>query len=90
MEIVINIPEKLYYKIKSFNVTVSDNIPMASVINDGIPLPKGHGDLIDRNKLLDWSYAIISSNFTYKLNEVVDVDDIKDAPTIIKADKEVE
>ena len=51
-------------------------------------LPKGHGDLIDRNELLGWSYEIVSKYCEF--DEVVNVTDIKDASTIIKADKEEE
>ena len=47
-------------------------------------LPKNHGDLIDRNKLLDCSYEIDSFYCLYDL--VVSVDDVKDAPTIIEAE----
>ena len=57
-----------------------------SCIAFGTPLPKGHGDLIDRNGLLNCSYKIDSRYCEY--DEVVKVDDIKDAPTILEADKE--
>lgn len=49
-------------------------------------IPKGHGDLIDRKELLENKYEIDSMYCEY--DEVVNVDDIKDAPTIIEADKE--
>jgi len=84
MRLVINIPEKLYYKIKSFNVTVSDNIPMANVINDGILLPKEYGNLIDRDNLLQTlnkEHIEYDSDVNYFLCH---------APIIIESNKEVE
>lgn len=51
-------------------------------------LPKEHGDLIDRNELLEWSYEINSMYCEY--DKVVNVTDIKDVPAIIEADEGTE
>lgn len=83
MKIVIDIPEKVYNALThtefDANLVVDE---MRKAIKNGKPLPKGHGDLIDRNELLDNSYEINSIYCLYDV--VVNVDDIKDAPTIIE------
>lgn len=51
-------------------------------IKNGTLLPEHHGDLIDRTGLLDCSYEIDSMYCEY--DEVVHIEDIKNAPTIIE------
>ena len=81
MKIVIEIPEETYNAIRNIRQITEREL---NAILNGTPLPKGHGDLIDRNDLLKWSYKIDSKYYMY--DEVVDVDDIKNAPAIIEAD----
>lgn len=50
MKIVIDIPEERYEFIKGLDNTCYD---IHTAIAQGIPLPKGHGDLIDRDKAYD-------------------------------------
>lgn len=54
MRIVIDIPESLYrfYKtnIDSGKLKVEEDI-LGRLLNDGIILPNGHGDLIDRDTI---------------------------------------
>ena len=45
MEVVINIPESEYNRIKASNAVEYFELKIAQ----GIVLPKGHGDLIDRD-----------------------------------------
>ena len=52
-------------------------------ILNGIPLPKGHGDLIDRSVLRQ-------RNYDTGFDIVVSIADIDNAPPIIEADKERE
>lgn len=83
MQIVIDIPEEVYraYKMDfSLSLLNADqkSIAKSYLINgliSGIPLPKGHGDLIDANLFVQ----------EHPLAFVRDV--IKDAPVIVKADK---
>ena len=50
MKLIIDIPEKAY-KLRLTNpVWYDSNIDKA--IRNGTPLPKGHGDLIDKNECL--------------------------------------
>ena len=48
MELVINISEEWYNKIKGFKFSQTK---IEKAIANGTPLPKGHGELIDRSKL---------------------------------------
>lgn len=49
MQIVIDIPEDMYNDV---NILIVKDLPeLKKIIANGIPLPKGHGDLIDRDKL---------------------------------------
>jgi len=95
MQIVIDINEKLYYRIKNYEVKVVDNIPMASAINDGIPLPKGHGRLGDLDALkMEIDNGIKAGNYEdgyENYGHINDMDDcletVRFAETIIEADK---
>ncbi len=51
MQIVINIPEAVYKRIKDYEKTNSPLEYLEKMILNGTPLPKGHGDLIDANEL---------------------------------------
>lgn len=87
MQIVIDIPEIYYEALKEADVIISGQqsgktlmYDICSIIANGTPLPKGHGDLIDRNKLnrKDINCANFPTNF------------IDMAEVIIPADKEDE
>lgn len=51
MQIVIDIPKHIYDCVIGKTVLLSHMDVMCKAIEKGKPLPKGHGDLIDRNKL---------------------------------------
>lgn len=76
MKVIIDIPDKAYELLKSKSEL--DNIA-ESIIANGIPLPKGHGDLIDRNVAYDvLDNADLSLNCSGLLKYI---------PAIILADK---
>ena len=81
MKLIIDIPEEDYKR----------GTVMASAIRNGIPLPKGHGRLIDADALKE---TFIEPNIYLKGNEkgfwCVTSKKIKNAPTIVEADKESE
>lgn len=83
MQIVIDIPRNVYKHIKDFDIQGDDSYTVIKAVFDGTPLPKNHGDLIDRNELLDCSYEIDAA---YTYDEVVHIDDVRQAPTIIEAE----
>lgn len=83
MQIVIDIPEEEYQKIL---LTGKASFCAVNAIEAGTPLPKGHGRLIDANRLRSM-YSINQANF----NTVIGIQKwIDDAPTIIEADRESE
>jgi hypothetical protein len=95
VELVIKIPEKLYKHIMSMQLYITGRrngktslAIIFAVIKNGIPLPKGHGRLIDADDIrvieLEDSVHIIR----HEKGDEVDV--YISAPTIIEADREVE
>ena len=57
-------------------------------IKNGIPLPKGHGDLIDRNDLLKhYDSTTYYNGIEERKIHFVQIGYVNDAPTIIEADK---
>lgn len=87
IELVVKIPEEEY---KNICLMSKDGICMALYdwIANGVPLPKGHGRLIDADELLKQSYRIDDSE-TLSTRDVVNEEEIDNAPTIIEADKEL-
>ena len=72
MQIVIDIPDDM--DLRNYDIPYD----ILNIITSGIPLPKGHGDLIDRQSLIDNG---IEKGFCDWYDE------IKYADTIIPADK---
>lgn len=79
MQVVIDISEEMYEEIIDESGIDTMIIPFGDIIKNGTPLPKGHGDLIDkgvyRKEFLD------SRDF-----EPMKILDFQ--PVIVKADKE--
>lgn len=101
MEIVINIPDRIHYAIElGITVNGSDASQMLiDAVKNGTPLPKWHGDLVDKNTLEGHYVCSINldeacvlkceckdcSSRVYQL-----YDDIDNIPVVVKADKESE
>ena len=85
MQIVIDISKKDYEDILNGETKASAlNWSTFNAIRDGIPMPKGHGDLIDISKL---PVTITYFGISDKPVEVVNYNCILNAKKIIKADK---
>lgn len=82
MKRIVDIPDELIKKVKDHCVYPYDVDKICEAILDGTPLPEHHADLIDRDELLTWSHKMDTMYCIY--DEVVDVGDIKNAPTIIE------
>jgi len=83
MQIVIDIPEDVYTRlfdngIQDNEIAVDDVCEMAMAIRKGTPLPEGHGDLVDRQALIDNGMKKGFCDW---------YDEIKYADTIIEADQ---
>ena len=83
IELVIKIPEESYKATCNGCMLPPDVENVVNAIKNGKPLPKGHGDLIDRNDLLEYT-DINRCAYTPTINRY----DIITTPTIIEADKE--
>lgn len=86
MKLIIDI-DKDYYKAIWENGYIydEDNEDIAKIIKNGKPLPKRHGDLIDRDELLNSSclWEFHRYDDYSKASKI-----IKNIPTIIESDKE--
>ena len=82
MKIVIEIPEEIYQTVKDETYCGS----LYEELKNGIPLPKGHGRLIDADELygdfIDGTEGY--DCMTWNRIEIGDI--IEDAPTIIETD----
>ena len=86
IELLIKIDENAYKEIKKIVADGNEMCFMQKLIANSIPLPKGHGRLIDADELkkeyphdTDWDYPV---NTNCGVVESIDT-----SPTIIKADK---
>lgn len=100
MQIVIEIPEEVYKNIQSGKFWLDSGLTLSNAydfIKNGIPLPKEHGDLIDRSKIYKAIPAeednVTGQGMTYEemnayndgINAMYSV--IQGVTTIIEADK---
>ncbi len=77
MVVVVDIPNWLYNAmLEHREPTYSQSL--GDAVRDGIPLPKGHGELIDRGELL--KQPIDEANYPSNY--------VRIAPTVIEEDKE--
>jgi hypothetical protein len=89
MQIVIKIDEVIYKRILPYkDVPVISNLAndfpeLMHAVANGVPLPKGHGRLVDANEIDNNIYDLTRSmDLNYgQISEVVDT-----APTIIEKD----
>lgn len=82
MQIIIDVPDRIYKRQGYLNIIDSEILRKA--LKDGIPLPKGHGDLIDKSELTTVTeIKSEGSECTY-----VPYSEIENANIIVKADKE--
>ena len=80
MELVINISEDLYNNIIKGKW---EGNPLADYIENGTPLPKGHGELIDRNALIhEYEVSNIIHHYGTQIVKVAE-----NAKVLVKADK---
>lgn len=91
MKLIIDIPKEIYKASKIINVKYEDvvQIPL-EVIANGTPLPKGHGRLIDADKLnRKKKYCFQTERGAFPKSEwFIKADDLFSAPTIIGVNKE--
>lgn len=85
MEIVVKIPDDMIKSIEQGSFGAKYNIyDLVGCLMNGTPLPKGHGNLIDENELID---EIVQEKIDGRYCDVIYAHSIYDAETIIEADK---
>lgn len=82
IELVIKIPEELYKSICKRENPICRITLMAAIVK-GIPLPKGHGDLVDVNAI-----NLYEEDFYDGSDYVRAINAVNGASTIIEADSE--
>lgn len=91
MELVVKVSEKDYlnFMLQYDNGVLDETVPSHRAkiaIANGTLLPKGHGRLIDADALEECEE--IMNTITGESKYAVRMDDIRNVPTIIEADKE--
>lgn len=82
MQIVIDIPDDLYYEIQAYKTIFDEhNSELATVINDGKLLPKGHERLIDADAFITTMEDVSKRQ---KYNELL-IDDSLTVDDVFKA-----
>ena len=85
MKVVIDIPESRYEECLAWCKKGKFNVhPLELAVANGIPLPKGHGDLIDRDTL-NLDYEVSMADDWKTAHEIANC--VKYAPTVIPANK---
>ena len=90
MQVVIEIDDNLYTRLfDNGNTNALDILNACVAIRKGTPLPKGHGRLIDANKLdRKKKYCFQTEHGAFPKSEwFIKADDLFSASTIIEADK---
>ena len=87
IELVMKIPEEVYNKLPEAELGSNIIEDVLEAVENGTVLPKGHGELIDRDKI-EYLKAIHDAKYGH-ISWIDAIEKIKhSAPTIIEADKE--
>lgn len=92
MKLIIDIPEEDYKTIIQRPKQCVVHWDIVDALKNGTPLPKGHGRLIDADKLnRKKKYCFQTKTGAFSKSEwFIKADDLFSAPTIIEADEGVE
>ena len=85
MKLIVDI-DKDYFEILKYEERNGNDFKPIKLIANGTPLPKKHGDLIDRQELKKEVYT--TTEWNGDIHRIIYEASIDDAPTIIEADKE--
>ena len=84
MELIIKISEEAYERHKAYR----DTFKLSEAIANGVPLPKGHGRLLDANALIANLEKDTREAFTKHQVWLMFSEYNEDVPAIVEADKE--
>ena len=87
MKLIIDIPEDVFKRTVFYRefYDLNDCVTTVKALEKAVPLPKGHGDLIDRRELKKEVYT--TTEWNGDIHRIIYEASIDDAPTIIEADK---
>ena len=87
MKYIIDIPEDVLKRTVFYREfrDLNDCVTTLKALEKAIPLPKGHGDLVDRRELKKEVYTITEWNGD--IHRIIYEASVDDTPTIIEADK---
>ena len=85
MKLIIDIPEKKYLFAKQLADGGKEKDPLILALGNGVPIPKGHGEIIDVNEIRE---VEIDDGNIANYTKGSDIDLYIDAPAIIEADKD--
>jgi hypothetical protein len=85
MKLIIDIPEEKYLFAKQLADGGKEDNPIVLAVGNGVPIPKGHGEIIDVNEIRE--IEIDDGNIA-NYTKGSDVDLYIDAPAIIEADED--
>lgn len=79
MKMVVDIPEDAYRQIRNWEVPTDElRRKIYDIIDNGTPLPKGHGDLVDFNRLCeeywDGNYMEIHKDDLPNIKPIIEAD----------------
>ena len=76
MQIVIDIPEEMYKWVNDANKFFDDygTSDFIDLVKSGTPLPKGHGDLVDKNDLSLMTVHLIDGVFVCTAHTIIEAD----------------
>ena len=92
MQIVIEISKEEYELVRHGNKSPLTELELMNAVANGTPLPKGHGRLIDGDKVLDdiekqYPASVSETDKCKRYARLVYYWAVKNAPTIIEADR---
>lgn len=85
MKLIIDIPEEKYLFAKQLADGGKEKDPLILALGNGVPIPKGHGEIIDINEIRE---VEIDDGNIANYTKGSDIDLYIDAPAIIEADKD--
>lgn len=72
MRLIIDIPEDMY---NDADILIVKDLPeLKKIITNGIPLPKGHGELIDKDVVLDMMNHGILEDYITTIGGIIPAD----------------
>lgn len=84
MKLIIDIPEEKYLFAKQLADEGKENNPLVLTLGNGVPIPKGHGEIIDVNEIRE---VEVDDGNIANYTKGSDADLYIDAPAIIETDE---